>query len=37
MSRKNWEAVAAKQFQSLDNDIQSDWGELREITLKHVD
>lgn len=34
MPRKNWEAIATKQFESLDPDIQEQWGDLREITLK---
>jgi hypothetical protein len=34
MSRKNWEKVAKQQFESLDDEIQGDWGELRKLTLK---
>lgn len=34
MSRKNWEAIAANQFKSLSTDIQEDWGDLRDLTLK---
>lgn len=33
MSRRNWDAVAEKQFESLSNDIREQWGDLREITL----
>lgn len=40
MSRKNlkktdWDEIAAKQFKSLNKDIQDDWGDLRQVTLQH--
>ncbi len=34
MSQKNWDKTAEKQFMELDSEIQSDWGELRDITLR---
>ena|GEM_PF-1125736 len=33
-SRKNWDKVATRQFESLSSDIQDDWGELYELTSK---
>lgn len=37
MARKNqdWEKLAREQYESLDADIQADWGELRNITLSN--
>jgi hypothetical protein len=35
MARKNWETIAKNQFESLDQDIKSDWVELRNITLSN--
>jgi len=34
MTRKNWDKVAAIQFDSLSSDIQDDWGELYKLTSK---
>lgn len=30
MGRKNWDRIADRQFNSLPQEFQSDWGELRE-------
>lgn len=35
MARKNWEKIASNQFSSLDKEIQDDWNDLRELTLKN--
>lgn len=32
---KNWDKIAQKQFASLDEDIQADWSDLRDLTLKN--
>ena len=32
MSRKNWDLIADKQFESLSKDIRDDWGELHKLT-----
>ncbi len=32
MSRRNWDDVAAKQFESLSSDAQDQWGDLFELT-----
>ncbi len=29
MARRNWDKVADAQFNSLSEDVQADWGELR--------
>jgi hypothetical protein len=34
MPRRNWDKVAAKQFESLEKDIRDDWSDLRDLTLK---
>jgi len=34
MPHRNWDKVAKRQFESLDKDIQDDWSELRDLTLK---
>lgn len=33
--RKNWDKVASQQFAGLTKDIQDDWNDLRELTLKN--
>jgi hypothetical protein len=30
-----WERIASQQFMSLDSDIQSDWGDLRDRVNRH--
>jgi hypothetical protein len=34
MTRTNWNKIAANQFQSLSGDIQNDWGDLYNLTVK---
>ena len=33
--RKNWDKVAKQQFESLDDDIRNDWGDLYKLTASH--
>jgi hypothetical protein len=34
-TRKNWDQVAKKQFDSLDEDIRNDWGDLYQLTTSN--
>jgi len=35
MSKKNWNAVATKEFETMSQDYQADWADLRQRVMKH--